>query len=162
MTTCALLNLALRGIDRKAPGQTLWADVVPGAGVESSGRSGPFAMGFARTVASFAGDAEHNAGVFGSLAQGSRVTGETAPIAGDTIWVESHNAVTDEVREIKTKARLVEGLRPDVVAMSHHYGHWTHPSTLGGPTPNTLFYTAEGYVTNTADQTYHVKVRVHK
>ena len=82
---------------------------------------------------------------------------------GDTIWVESHNAVTDEVREVQTKARLVEGLRPDVVAMSHHYGHWTHPYTeLGGPTPNTLFHTMEGYVTNTADQTYHVKVRVHK
>lgn len=82
---------------------------------------------------------------------------------GDEIWVESHNAVTGEVRRVKTKARLVEGLRPDTVAMSHHYGMWTHPWTKdGGPTPNTIFYTMEGYVTNTADQTYHVKVRVYK
>ncbi|MFQ5996652.1 MAG: molybdopterin-dependent oxidoreductase [Dehalococcoidales bacterium] len=82
---------------------------------------------------------------------------------GDEVWVESHNAITGEVRRVKTKARLVEGLRPDTVAMSHHYGMWTHPWTKdGGPTPNTLFHTMEGYVTNTADQTYHVKVRVYK
>ncbi len=81
----------------------------------------------------------------------------------DEIWVESHNAVTGETRRVRTKARLVEGLRPDTVGMSHHYGMWTHPSTKdGGPTPNTLFHTMEGYVTNTADQTYHVKVRVYK
>jgi anaerobic selenocysteine-containing dehydrogenase len=82
---------------------------------------------------------------------------------GDEITVESHNAVTGEVRTVKTQARLVEGLRPDVVAMSHHYGKWTHPwSKDAGPTPNALFHTMEGYVTNTADQTYHVKVRVYK
>jgi hypothetical protein len=49
------------------------------------------------------------------------------------------------------------------VAMSHHYGMWSHPWTKdGGPTPNTIFHTMEGYVTNTADQTFHVKVRVYK
>jgi anaerobic selenocysteine-containing dehydrogenase len=82
---------------------------------------------------------------------------------GDEVWVESHNAVTGEVRKVKTLARLVAGLRPDTVAMSHHYGMWTHPWAKGqGPTPNALFHTMEGYVSNTADQTYHVKVRVYK
>ncbi len=82
---------------------------------------------------------------------------------GDEVWVESHNAVTGETRKVKTNARLVEGLRPDTVGMSHHYGMWTCSTTKdGGPTPNTLFHTMEGYVTNTADQTYHVKVRVYK
>jgi anaerobic selenocysteine-containing dehydrogenase len=82
---------------------------------------------------------------------------------GDDVWVESHNAVTGEVRKVKTTARLVPGLRPDTVSMSHHYGMWTHPwAKDSGPTPNTLFHTMEGYVSNTADQTYHVKVRVYK
>jgi len=82
---------------------------------------------------------------------------------GDEVWVESHNALTGEVRKVRTKARLVEGLRPDTVAMSHHYGMWAHPWTKdGGPTPNSLFFTGEGYVTNTADQSFHVKVRVYK
>jgi anaerobic selenocysteine-containing dehydrogenase len=82
---------------------------------------------------------------------------------GDKVWVESHNAVTGETRRVQTVARLTQGLRPDTVAMSHHYGGWTHPWTKDqGPTPNTLFHTMEGYVTNTADQTFHVKVRVYK
>jgi anaerobic selenocysteine-containing dehydrogenase len=82
---------------------------------------------------------------------------------GDEVWVESHNAVTGEVRKVKAKARLVEGIRPDTVAMSHHYGMWTHPwSKDQGPSPNILFFTGEGYVANTADQTFQVKVRVYK
>ncbi|HLB11861.1 MAG TPA: molybdopterin dinucleotide binding domain-containing protein, partial [Dehalococcoidia bacterium] len=82
---------------------------------------------------------------------------------GDEVWVESQNAVTGETRRVKTKARVVQGIRPDTVAMSHHFGMWTHSRTKeGGPTPNSLFHTMEGYVTNTADQTFQVKVRVYK
>lgn len=81
---------------------------------------------------------------------------------GELVWVESHNAVTDETRRIKAHAAFTEGIRPDVVGMPHHFGMWVHPVSKGmGPTPNEIFYTGEGYVTNTADQSYLVKVRVY-
>ncbi|MGQ9554979.1 MAG: molybdopterin-containing oxidoreductase family protein [Anaerolineae bacterium] len=83
---------------------------------------------------------------------------------GDEVWVESHNALTGETRRVKIAARYREGIRPDTVAMPHHYGESTrHPWTQEqGATPNTLFFTGEGYVSNTADQSFHVKVRVYK
>ncbi|MFQ5837869.1 MAG: molybdopterin-dependent oxidoreductase [Thermoplasmata archaeon] len=82
---------------------------------------------------------------------------------GDEVWVESHNAVTGETRRVKVKASLVKSLRPDTVGMPHHFGLWTHPWSKGqGPTPNSIYYTGEGYVTNTADQSFHVKVRVYR
>lgn len=83
---------------------------------------------------------------------------------GDEVWVESHNGLTGETRRIKTEAQLTNGIRPDTIAMPHHYGEVArHPVTEGqGPTPNYLFFTGEGYVSNTADQSYHVKVKVWK
>ncbi|OGO23712.1 MAG: hypothetical protein A2144_01185, partial [Chloroflexi bacterium RBG_16_50_9] len=83
---------------------------------------------------------------------------------GDEVTVESHNAVTGETRSIKTKVMLTEAIRPDTVALPHHYGEVAnHPWAKGqGPTPNTLFFTGEGYVTNTADNSFHVRVRVYK
>jgi anaerobic selenocysteine-containing dehydrogenase len=82
---------------------------------------------------------------------------------GDEVWVESQNAVTGETRRLKVRARLTETIRPDTVGMPHHFGLWTHPWNRGqGPTPNALYFTGEGYVTNTADQSFHVKVRVSK
>jgi len=81
----------------------------------------------------------------------------------DEVWVESHNAVTGETRKVRAKAKYIEGIRPDTVSLSHHYGLWTNPRARGrGPTPNALFFTGEGYVANTADQSFHVKVKVHK
>jgi anaerobic selenocysteine-containing dehydrogenase len=82
---------------------------------------------------------------------------------GDMVWVESHNAVTGETRKVKVRARLSEGIRPDTVGMPHHYGMWTHPAAATqGPTANVLYFTGEGYVANTADQSFQVKVRVSK
>ena len=82
---------------------------------------------------------------------------------GDMVWVESHNALTGETRKVQVRAVLSEGIRPDTVGMPHHYGMWTHPAAKGqGPTPNALFFTGEGYVSNTADQSFLVKVRVFK
>ncbi|MEE9600335.1 MAG: molybdopterin dinucleotide binding domain-containing protein, partial [Thermoplasmata archaeon] len=82
---------------------------------------------------------------------------------GDEVRVESHNAVTGETRSLKVKAVLTESIRLDTVGMPAHFGLWTHPWNEGqGPNPNTLYFTGEGYVTNTADQSYHVKVRVSK
>lgn len=83
---------------------------------------------------------------------------------GDMVRVTSHNAVTDETRSLQVRARYRESIRPDTVAMPHHYGEYSkHPWLKGqGPTPNSIFYTGDGYVTNTADQTYLVKVRVEK
>ncbi len=80
---------------------------------------------------------------------------------GDQVWVESHNAVTGDTRRIEATAKVIESLRPDTVTMSHHYGFWVHPVAKGkGPTPNQLFFTGEGYVTNTADQSFQVKVKI--
>lgn len=80
---------------------------------------------------------------------------------GDEVVVESHNAVTGETRSLTTRARLTEVIRPDTVGMPHHFGLWTHPWSRGqGPSPNQIFFTGEGYVTNTADQSFHVKVKV--
>ena len=83
---------------------------------------------------------------------------------GDPVWVESQNAVTGETRRVKVKVAFTEGIRPDVVAMPHHYGEVArHPWARGqGPTPNALYFSGEGYVANTEDQSYHVKVRVYK
>ena len=82
---------------------------------------------------------------------------------GDEVWVESHNAATGETRKAKVRVSYVEGVRPDTVFMPHHYGLWVHPWTKGqGPTPNYLFFSGEGYVTNTQDQSFQVKVRVYK
>ena len=82
---------------------------------------------------------------------------------GAEVWVESHNAVTGETRKVRVTARYRELIRPDVVAMPAHYGEYAvHPWTSAqGPNPNTLFFTGEGYVSNTADQTFQVKVRVY-
>jgi len=83
---------------------------------------------------------------------------------GDEVWVESHNAVTGETRRIQTKVECTEAIRPDTVGLPHHYGEVARsPSTKGqGPTPNTLFFTGEGYVQCTADNSFHVRVRVYK
>jgi len=82
----------------------------------------------------------------------------------DEVTMESQNALTGETRRVKATVTLTEAIRPDVVGMPHHYGEVAkHPWTEGqGPTPNTLFFTGEGYVTNTADNSFHVRVRVYK
>ena len=92
---------------------------------------------------------------------------KTAKVKGikdrQMVWVESHNAVTGETRKISApvRARYTEGMRPDTVGMPHHFGHWTHPwSKKRGPSPNEIFFTGEGYVANSADQSFQVKVRV--
>ena len=83
---------------------------------------------------------------------------------GDEVVVESHNAVTDERRSLKAIAVYRQSIRPDVVGMPHHYGEVAnHPWAKGeGPSPNQLFFTGEGYVANTADQSFHVRVKVRK
>lgn len=82
---------------------------------------------------------------------------------GEMVWVESQNAVTGETRKVKVKVAVKEGIRPDVVAMPHHFGGWTHKWQKDrGANSNNLFFTGEGYVSNTADQSFQVKVRVYK
>ncbi len=82
---------------------------------------------------------------------------------GDTVTVESHNAVTGETRSLVTRAALGEGIRPDTVAMPHHFGGWTHPQNKDqGASANKVMFLGEGYTTNTADQSFHVKVKVTK
>ncbi len=82
---------------------------------------------------------------------------------GDEVIVESQNAVTGETRQLRTVVALSSGFRPDTVGMPHHFGGWTPDANKGlGPSPNEIFYTGEGYMACTADQSYHVKVRVLK
>ncbi|MCL1597775.1 MAG: molybdopterin-dependent oxidoreductase, partial [Actinomycetia bacterium] len=82
---------------------------------------------------------------------------------GDTVTVESHNAITGETRRLTTTLTLIDSIRPDTVAMPHHFGMWTHPQNKGqGPSANEIYFTGEGYMTNTADQSFHVKVKVTK
>lgn len=83
---------------------------------------------------------------------------------GDEVVVESHNAITGEIRSVTTKVHYTETIRPDTVGMPHHYGEVArHPWAKGqGPSANELMFTGEGYVSNTADQSFHVKVRVIK
>jgi len=81
----------------------------------------------------------------------------------DEAVVESHNAVTGETRQIRTVVALTSGLRPDVVGMPHHFGGWSPETNKDlGPSPNEIFYTGEGYMVCTADQSFHVKVKVTK
>jgi anaerobic selenocysteine-containing dehydrogenase len=82
----------------------------------------------------------------------------------DKVVVESIHALTGETRNVTTTARYRENIRPGVVCMPHHFGEYVkHPWIKGtGPSPNSLFFTGEGYVANTADQTYLVKVKVAK
>ena len=84
-------------------------------------------------------------------------------VDGDIVTVESQNALTGETRSVVTVLRLTEGIRPDVVGMPHHFGMWTHPVSKGaGPSPNELYFTSEGYFGQTADASFHVKVKVTK
>jgi anaerobic selenocysteine-containing dehydrogenase len=82
---------------------------------------------------------------------------------GEEVWVESHNAITGEIRRVRVRVHYTEGIRPDTVGLPHGYGLWTHPWAQGqGPGASSLFFTGEGYVSNTADQSFHVKVRIYK
>ncbi|HKY88835.1 MAG TPA: hypothetical protein VJ141_02570, partial [Candidatus Limnocylindrales bacterium] len=54
-----------------------------------------------------------------------------------------------------------EAIRPDTVGMPNHFGLWADPRARErGPSPNEIYYMGEGYMTNTADQSFLVKVRV--
>ena len=88
---------------------------------------------------------------------------EKGIVDDDIVWIESQNAVTGETRKVQCTVALVQGIRPDTVYMTQGYGLWVHPETKGqGPTPNSLFFSGEGYITNTQDQSFQVKVKVYK
>jgi len=83
---------------------------------------------------------------------------------GDEVWVESHNAVTGQTKRVKVKVFLTEAIRPDTVGLPHHYGEIArHPwSRNQGPGAGEVLFTGPGYVSNTADQSFQVRVRVYK
>lgn len=76
--------------------------------------------------------------------------------AGDAVWVESHNPVTGEKRRVRTTLSVVEGIRPDTVALTHHV------SKPDEPTANALLPYGEGFWDMGAGWYSHVKVRVYK
>lgn len=83
---------------------------------------------------------------------------------GDMVRVTSHNAVTNTTKSIDVSVALTEGIRPDTVGLPHHYGEVArHPWAKDqGPAAAQLFFTGEGYVSNTADQSFQVKVKVER
>ena len=82
---------------------------------------------------------------------------------GDEVWVESQNAITGETRRIKSWAAITSSIRPDTVgdAASLRTVDQSAVNEGQGASPNEIFYTGEGYQVQTADQTFHVKVRVY-
>lgn len=83
---------------------------------------------------------------------------------GDTVRVESHNAVTGETRQVETTVALTEAIRPDTVGLPHHFGgEAKHPwASNDGAGAASLFFTGPGYLQMTADQSFQVKVRVSR
>ncbi len=80
---------------------------------------------------------------------------------GQEVWIESHNAVTGETRRVKIWVAYTEGIRPDTVAMPHHFGLGSHPTSKDlGPSPNEIFYTGDGYTAAEGSQAFQVKVKV--
>jgi anaerobic selenocysteine-containing dehydrogenase len=75
---------------------------------------------------------------------------------GDIVTVESHNPVTGEIARLQTPVTLVEGIRPDTVAITHHVGKPDEPSA------NTLLPYGEGFWDMGGGWYSHVKVRVYK
>ncbi|MFQ5342580.1 MAG: molybdopterin dinucleotide binding domain-containing protein, partial [Anaerolineae bacterium] len=51
-----------------------------------------------------------------------RITGKSNP---DGVWNLGHG----RVRPVEGKAKVIEGIRPGVVAVSWHYGHWAYGSS---------------------------------
>jgi anaerobic selenocysteine-containing dehydrogenase len=97
------------------------------------------------------------------LLMNPQTAGDLGIADGDEIFVESHNAMTDETRQVRTRAVLHASIRPDTVSMSHHYGLNVTPTNQGqGPSPNELYFSGEGYIQCTQDASFHVMVRVTK
>jgi anaerobic selenocysteine-containing dehydrogenase len=84
---------------------------------------------------------------------------------GDVVWVESHNALTGETRQVQARAKVILGIMPGVVAMAHHHGNFSHPVSQErdrGASPNVVFPSGEGYVDITGNQAFQVRVGVWK
>jgi anaerobic selenocysteine-containing dehydrogenase len=82
---------------------------------------------------------------------------------GDTVWVESHNGRTNDTYKVQAKVDVIQGIRPDTVALSAHYGHWKHPvARHKGVSSNRLYPTGEGYIDMTGNQSFNVMVKVYK
>jgi len=83
---------------------------------------------------------------------------------GDMVWVESHNArKPDETHKVRAKVMVIQGIRPDTVAISHHHGQWVHPIAKDkGVSATVLFPSGEGYMDMTGNQSFNVKVKVYK
>lgn len=84
---------------------------------------------------------------------------------GDSIEVESHNALTGETKKLIARAQVIDGIMPGVIGIAHHHGQFSHPIAKErdlGVTSNKLFPVGEGYVDLTGNQSFLVKVKVTK
>lgn len=78
---------------------------------------------------------------------------------GEYVWVES------TLGKIKVKAKVVEGVHPEVVAISYHFGHWANVSPQAknkGVNPNMIIPTIWDEISG-QDAVYDgVRVKVYK
>lgn len=81
---------------------------------------------------------------------------------GDLVLVESHNPVTKETRKVRATLAVSQGIRPDTVALSHHFGHFG-PHVVPDPDEpnvNRLFFYGDGFWDIGSGWFSHVKVKV--
>ena len=94
----------------------------------------------------------------------SRDAAEIGVSDGDRVVVESHNAVTGDTYELEGDLMVLEGIKPGTIAIP--YGndtHTQHPNVKAldeGANPNDLFDSTEGYCSWSADQSFHIRVKV--
>lgn len=99
----------------------------------------------------------------GALLMNSSAAAARSLRDGERVKVESHNAVTGEIKSVRATLRVIEGIRPDVVALPAPAGPrplspW---SPAGEPNPNLLFFCGEGYTDPVSGSgSFIVKVRV--
>ena len=91
-----------------------------------------------------------------------QINAKTAKALGiednDLIWVESPHG------RIKGRAKLREGIRPDVVQTTHVHGHWVTPfaKDLGVPNPNLISSVFVELTDEAGGAKDHIRVRVYK
>jgi sulfite dehydrogenase (quinone) subunit SoeA len=100
--------------------------------------------------------------LLGELFDGNPLVMNTATAAargladGDTVWVESHDAMTGKTRRVSTLLATSRLVRPDTVALTHHVSDPNEPNV------NSLLLYGDGYWDIGGSWFSHIKVQVWK
>lgn len=82
---------------------------------------------------------------------------------GELVKVTSHNALTGKTRSVEARAMVLEGMRPDTVAMTTGHGNDAYPiaqSHNEGPNVNKLFPSGPGYMAFDNSHSWQVQVAI--